>query len=529
MNVRTAFFRSLFLSVVIGATVAGCSRIGGMRSSLPQGVARVAVTPASAPEDQAALDQAVLRSHRNAVGSADYGVLEGEFVEPPPAPGQPGYYIIDGEVVSGPPDDSPPVSETAPPAAGAASPQATATATPTPNCNTFNGTVPPPCTSTGPFRRVYSAPNYSYALANVTFPKPILTMPTYPPYHGDTAFAYMEGWLSTAPNAGNSEFGFQYSANYHCYYLYARTSNPSGYYIYVLNDKPVRYLSSQTVTFAMAGYLAQNQDELHMSAIGTANVSCGVPGSKKTTNTCLSHGHVPDKGWVESDCCIMARMTSIGQKNLQGYNWFYDGVTFGPIAWSGAELAETAPTPLPSSTTLPFATEPPWTAAGVQNWPPLQNKIVVNYTSGAAETDTINLAALPAEQVSLSPSGCQYYQNMTTATVNYTATASKTKGVPTYYGWGPGDVRMTVPGATLNPVFGLWIGQSNTATWKGGIGGGTSSALFTAFLDILFTDATGELTSQWYYPGDDSGHVVTAEDQISLGSQNLCPSPSPSP
>jgi len=519
----------LFVSVAMGATVAGCSGAGGARSSLPQSVARVAASLTSAPDNEAALDQAVLRSHRNLVGTADYGVIDGQFVAPPPAPGPPGYYIVDGEVVSGPPDDSPPVSETQPPTAGAVSPQATPSATPTPNCNTFNGTVPPPCTSTGPFRRVYSAPNYSYALANVTFPKAILTMPTYPPYHGDTAYAYMEGWLSTTPNAGNSEFGFQYSANYHCYYLYARTSNPSGYYIYVLNNKPVRYSSSQTVTFAMAGYVVANQDDLHMSAIGTANVSCGVPGSTKTTHTCLSHGHIPDVGWTASDCCIMARMTSIGQKNPENYNWFYDGVKFGPIAWSGAELAETAPTPLPSSTTLPFATEPPWTAAGVQNWPPLQNKIAVTYTSGAAETDSINLAPLPAEQVSLSPSGCQYYQNQTTATVNYTANASNTKAVPTYYGWGPGNVLMTVPGANLNPYFGLWIGTGNTATWKGGIGGGHSAELFTAWVEMLYTDATGALSSYWYNPGDAYGGIVTAQDQIALGSQNLCPTPTPTP
>jgi hypothetical protein len=525
MNVRTVFFRMLFVSLAAGATVAGCSSAGGMRSSLPQSVARVGASPATASDGEVALDQAVLRAHRNVVGTTEYGVIDGKWVAQQPAPGRPGYYIVDGEVVPGPPDDSPPVSETQPQAAAAASPKAT----PTPNCSTFEGNVPPPCTATGPFRRVYSPPNYSYALANVTFPAPILTMPLNPPYHGDTGFIYMEGWLSTATDAGNSEFGFQYSADNFWYSLYARTNNPKEYYIYELDGKPVHYLSSQTVTFAMAGYVVGTQDELHMAALGTADILCQLPGSTKMTHTCLSHDHVPDNGWAPSRCCIMARMTSIGQTNPKDMNWFYDGVKFGPIAWSGAELAATAPTPMPSSTILPFEKEPAWTAAGVQNWPPLQNKIAVSYTSAAAETDTINLNALPDEQVSLSPSGCQYYKNQTSATVNYTAKASNTTAVPTYYAWGPGDSLMTVPGATLNPVYGLWVGKGNTATWKGGIGGGVNSRVYTAWVDMLFTDATGELTSQWYSPGDDSGHIVTDDDEIALGSSNLCPSPSPSP
>jgi hypothetical protein len=60
----------------------------------------------------------------------------------------------------------------------------------------------------------------------------------------------------------------------------------------------------------------------------------------------------------------MARMTTIGQSSTAVRKWFLDGIKFGPIVWSGAKLAQTAPTPAPGSTILPLTgNEPGWTTA----------------------------------------------------------------------------------------------------------------------------------------------------------------------
>jgi hypothetical protein len=69
------------------------------------------------------------------------------------------------------------------------------------------------------------------------------------PVDGDTGYVYFDGWPS--PTAGNPEFGFQYSATNKWYSLYARTSNPVGYFIFVFNGVPVHYLPTNTVTFAL--------------------------------------------------------------------------------------------------------------------------------------------------------------------------------------------------------------------------------------------------------------------------------------
>jgi hypothetical protein len=297
---RIAFFRLLLLAVVTAATVTGCGGSSQLRSSLPPTTASTAV-PARAVDEDSAIEHAVTQSHGEMSGSAEYGVLEGGFVPAQPAPGRLGYFLVDGEVVPEPPAE--------PPGAENQAQSLVPVATATPNCKGFNGDVPPPCTVTGPFRRVYSGPGNSFALAHVTLPE-VTTMPTgKSPVDGDTGYVYFEGWPN--PTAGNSEFGFQYSATNKWYSLYARTSNPVGYFIFVFNGVPVHYLPTNTVTFALAGYTIANKSYLHLAAIGRSDVSCGSA-SGSIVHTCLAHDHLLDAGWTPSNCCIMARMTTIG-------------------------------------------------------------------------------------------------------------------------------------------------------------------------------------------------------------------------
>src|SRR5450755_2381775 len=138
-----------------------------------------------------------------------------------------------------------------------------------PGCDKFAGNVPPPCTDTGEFRRVFSAPGYSFALAHLTLPA--ATMQSVSGSNGDIGYAYMEGWSATNPDAGNSEFGFQYSPAHRYSTPYIRTDAPKKFYIYVQSviRKPVHYLPSAVVTFAFAGYTIAPHNYMHVAVTGT--------------------------------------------------------------------------------------------------------------------------------------------------------------------------------------------------------------------------------------------------------------------
>jgi hypothetical protein len=519
MNVRSAFLRLVFFAAATTVTVIGCGAPGSMRSELPPSASGVA-PPGAAADQEAQLEQTVAQSHLTGGGKADYGVIDGGWYAPDPAPGQPGYYIIDGEVVPGPPDDSPPAGELAPQSATASGPVPAAT----PNCTTFVGTVPPPCTATGPFRRVFSAPGNSFALAHLTLPAKITTMPPgKTPLNGDTGFVYFEGWTDANPNAGNSEFGFQYSATNNWYTPYFRTNNPVAYEVLGSAPKvPIHYLPSTQLTFALAGYTIGGQSYLHIAVIGTTVGTCVAAGSKTPTHLCLGHLHTPDAGWTPSACCILARMTTIGQKAA---NKFYDGVSFGPITWSGVELAPTAPAPAPGSTTLPLTgKEPPWTSAGSQNWPPELNKVVVAGVTSTGETDTIDLQKLPPLSLALNPATCQTVTNA--GSVSYTAKLSGNPGSLTLkYGFilFNTDSRfiqetLSVPGGVPYPADPFELVSSGTAA-KVVIKGpgpnkpGNWATGLAAYL--LFRDATGTLT--------DEPDVGSVQADIMFGSAPRCP------
>jgi hypothetical protein len=150
----------------------------------------------------------------------------------------------------------------------------------------------------------------------------------------------------------------------------------------------------------------------------------------------------------------MVRMTTIGQTNAD--DAFYDGAKFGPIQWSGVQLAETPPTPAPGSTTLPLtAKEPAWTSAGTQSWPPKQSKVIADGVSPDAETDTIDLAKLPTMNMTLNPGNDQTVRPGATLKYSLKVTGA-TVAVPLLYGWLVEDplhvpgYKLTVPGGHLN-------------------------------------------------------------------------------
>jgi hypothetical protein len=511
MRVRTSF-QLLFLALLTAGALAACGSPNGNGGALPPSAAGIARAVRGTPDPDLAIEQAVARAYQRTVGPVRYGTVDDGWYTPSPAPGKPGYLIVDGETVKAPPDDSPPAG-VMPRRQGIPAPMATM------NCNTFQGAVPPPCTSTGPFRRVYSAPGYSFTLANLTLPAEIKTMPTAAPgaknpINGDTGFIYFEGWVTSNPNGGNSEFGFQYSALHNWYSVYYKTYSPKYQVIY----EHYHWVPGTVVTFAIAGYAVNGQNNLHVALIGTTQETCALtPLTTPTGHLCLAHGHSPDAGWAPSSCCIMARMTTIGQTAV---NAFYDGSAFGPIQWSGVELAPAAPTPAPGTTTLPLTgKEPPWSGGSAQNWPPQLNKIVVSGQSATGETDTISLSKLPALKVALAPATCQHFK--TTGTVDYTAHVTGSVGnFPLQYGWPKSGYKMTVSGGTYNPSLGIYLGSSATSATVSFALGAEGGKIVPTQVFLYYTDATGRLTNRW------NGATIMAQSLVSLGGLP-CPTPSP--
>jgi hypothetical protein len=209
-------------------------------------------------------------------------------------------------------------------------------------------------------------------------------------------------------------------------------------------------------------------------------------------------------------------MTTIGQTSASA---FYDGAGFGPIKWSGAELAKTAPSPVATSTIVPFAKESPWVTAGVQNWPPLQDKVTETGVSATGESDTIDLTALPDLTVKLNPSGCQHYKGSAHTTDFKASLVGGSPGnVPVYYGWKPAATTQSVPNSTLNNEYGLYIGtKANVSDDHFAFGGGAGGKGFSVGVTLLYTDATGALSNRWGHAG------VSADDEVTLGS-TMCPS-----
>jgi hypothetical protein len=506
MSAYATSARVAVIAIGVAATMIGCNGPTGSSRALPFEGTRAAATAAPS-NGEAVLDRAVVESQQRVAASATYGVIDGIWQAPPTT--TPGVYLIDGDEVTGPPEDTESNSNAIVPQS--VEPQAQAT----PNCSTFVGSIPPPCTNTGEFRRVFSAPGYSYALAHVTLPAAIPGMPggKYP-VDGDIGYVYMEGWLQSAPNAGNSEFGFQYSATNKWYAPYFRTNSPHAFGLAAYStDNYVRYTAGQTVTLALAGYKIGTASYLHVSVLGKTVGSCPVVGgtASLTTNNCLAHGHFLDNGWSESNCCIFARMTTIAQTRAD--DPFYDGATFGPITWSNAELARTVPAPAPGSTLLPITgNQAAWTSAGNQSYPSGQSKVVVQNASATGETDTINLTKLPPLTVTMNPSTARFVHPP--ASVKYTvslsgATGDQVKEYSITYLWGLYFPIGKDSGASLSVAA-----SKASAT----LSVPNTGAGFEVWADLLFTDAAGKQVHLYEEGLDQNGGHPRGTDII-LGSR----------
>jgi predicted small lipoprotein YifL len=89
MTLRTTFLRLVFFAALTVATVIGCGGPSPMRSALPPSASGVA-PPGAGTEQEAALERAVAQAHQMVAGSGTYGVIDGDWVAPNPAPGLPG-------------------------------------------------------------------------------------------------------------------------------------------------------------------------------------------------------------------------------------------------------------------------------------------------------------------------------------------------------------------------------------------------------------------------------------------------------
>lgn len=288
----------------------------------------------------------------------------GRWYRPKPIPGMPGYYeLMDGSI-SHPPDDSISRSkEPAEPGPDGSTPDPTCSPT---SWNPATGT-PPPCTNTGLFRRVYSVAGYNGGIAYVTLPVVATPMPTNPPPDGSTGYTYFEGW----PVAGGDvlEGGYQYSADHNWYTLYLRTTTPVSYWISTNHFEP-----NQTLRLSLWGY-SQSNCQSCITVIGRGLIyGCGQ---------CVDEEpqfQQANGNWGSGTCCVMARMTTIGQDS----NNFHQGYEYGPIGWASADLCQ----PTQGTEYCTFG----WTG-GAQSWPPDSHIINVNYVDLQDETDTIETFA----------------------------------------------------------------------------------------------------------------------------------------
>jgi len=217
----------------------------------------------------------------------------------------------------------------------------------------WSGNNPPPCSdNTGAFRRVYSGPGLSGADATIV--GGTIENPNGAP---DQGYIYIEGW--TSPNTTDSEAGiFLNQAGYYFYYSTPQTgmkvvSSPH----FPVGDTMQLFVSSGSKCCFIAVTLWDS--------------TCGKLGDPNCTIEVDPNAN----GWV-GNCCIMARMSTIGQRDGDD---FTDGTEFGPSVWSGVQQS--------TGTTGPVKFVP----AGYQRYPKDTSKVIVQFQDADDETDTIDL------------------------------------------------------------------------------------------------------------------------------------------
>lgn len=255
----------------------------------------------------------------------------------------------DGEIISLPPPDDEIV-------------------TPDLSCK-FNGNVPPPCTNTGPFHRLYSSPTVSYIEAQFTSPAQQSQWPSGP-YGYSTGYAYIEGWPLPVPS-NNTEAGFLRSALNNWYTAYMSIPGQSGGWY------------EQSVYFQAGSILSVTLQGRDAATCPNTSKPCvtGNFGGTCDTRSPQCHGLVntaPDNGWGTTSCCVMASMISIAQKHGQD---LANQDVFGPI-FQEVATSKTASTCCGG-----------WGSgiAGTQIHPNNATKVIVSKTSLGVEHVTINL------------------------------------------------------------------------------------------------------------------------------------------
>lgn len=220
--------------------------------------------------------------------------------------------------------------------------------------------------NTGPYRRVWSTPGFSWMSATVYLP----SKATVPPevgigaaQVGDTCFVYAGGWGS----AGQAvDAGFQYSNTYDNWALFLKYQ---GLPEKVLSPD-IRFLGGSSVQLT---FEIPNDDELLLTATGQRNDGQSGPLSL--------HLSAADGvgGWsAAGGAQILKRMTSIGQ-NVQSFS---TGSFLTNVEWSTVQIGTSA------------ANAIPWLSAqtgGQCMYPNDGTTVTVNFVTEAQETDNIRL------------------------------------------------------------------------------------------------------------------------------------------
>jgi hypothetical protein len=241
----------------------------------------------------------------------------------------------------------------------------------------WSGDVPPPCTATGAFRRVYSTRGHFGATAVVKLPAQQsdvpLTMPgDRPELASQAGYAYLEAWTGTGGSRASYEFGLVYHEDSNNFSLYSRGSGEAGSYYWT---NGIFFKAGDRVRLALYGYPSGHTGgtEWPAPAACTGGKLCLIGLAQDLTSHRTSVEGFKGFGW-RGDKAILARMTTIAQTMRPPHagNVFDDGAIFGLITWSEAKLAG-----ISAKGITPSA----W-SGHAQSWPNDRTRVIVTNPSG---------------------------------------------------------------------------------------------------------------------------------------------------
>lgn len=226
--------------------------------------------------------------------------------------------------------------------------------------------------NSGPYRRVWSLPGFSWMSANLYLPSAELGEITYG-RDGDMSFVYSGGW------GGNGEAvdaGFQHNTGTNTWSLFilfqgqGMKLNPDGIDPEAV-PMNIRFKPGQTVQL---NFWIPEDNVLRVAGTGVT-----LDG---TTQTIVINQAAGVTGWgADGAGQVIKRMTSIGQS---GGDNFASGSFIHNVQWSNVQIGTTN------------GLKVPWLSAqtGGQCMHPLDSSIImVNFINQANEVDNITLAA----------------------------------------------------------------------------------------------------------------------------------------